>query len=314
MAQARTRRGGVERCGVFTAESAGIEPVVEYGDSVLGRWTNARWEPSPESPLWRIVQRVWYFDGTLAFARERVFPDGNAEIVVQLDEPHRDGGLSLPQPFPAICVNGLRTAANVVVAPARRCRVAGIRLRAAHLAYVLRMPAGELVDVTVDLQNVVGSAAVDLAQRCFDAAETAHASSGCRATAVVRAAVRWTTARAAGIEDGSLVARVANVILRTRGDVRIDALRADTGLTRPELARRFRRELGITPKRFARVIRFHHALRALGANVAPGAAAIDLGYFDQAHLHRDFEEFAGMTPGAFVAATRYAGSASIAEG
>lgn len=290
-----------------------IFPDVTAGDSVLGCWTTARWSPPPASALWGVVERVWYFDGTLALARERVFPDGTAEIVVQLDEPHRDGDLSLPVHFPAVCVNGLRTAPSVVVAPARACRVAGIRLRAPAASRALGIPVAELLDITADLHAITGRAARELGERCFDAAETPQYSAGQRAAAVVRAAAHWTIARLDGPRGDELVARVASAVMRERGDVRIESLRAESGLSRPELARRFRRELGVAPKRFARIVRFHHALQTLAQTRMPSAAAADLGYFDQAHLYRDFDEFAGMTPGAFLAATHYGGSVSIVE-
>ncbi len=290
-----------------------INPDVETGDSALGRWIGANWSPPPASPLLGVVERIWYFDGTLALARERVFPDGTAEIVVQLDEPHRDGDLALPLHFAAICVNGLRTAPSVVVAPAGGCRVAGIRLCAPAASRVLGVPVAELLDITADLNHVAGRAARELGQRCFDAAETAHYSAARRAAAVVRAAANWTIGRLGNAGSDELVARYASVVMRERGAVRIETLRAESGLSRPDLARRFRRELGIAPKRFARIVRFHHALRALAQRGTSSAVAADLGYFDQAHLYRDFEEFAGMTPGAFLAATRYAGSVSIAE-
>ena len=63
----------------------------------------------------------------------------------------------------------------------------------------------------------------------------------------------------------------------------------------------FRREVGLPPKTLARILRFH---RARGLIVAPGGAdfaeVADLcGYYDQAHLIRDFREFAGCTPAEF---------------
>jgi AraC-like DNA-binding protein len=291
----------------------GVIPRVERGDSALGRWTAGHWQPPPASRLSAAVERVWYFDGTLALARERVFPDGTVEIVVQIDEPHRDGDLASPAPFPAVCVNGVRTGPNVVVAPARRCRVVGIRLHAAWARAVLGIPARDLGGHTFDLHDIAGSAARELGERCFAAAET-RAGAFHKATAVVRSACEWLIRRmSAATSQTPSIAFVAGVIVRNRGAVRIETIRAQTGLTRPDLARRFRFEVGITPKRFARIVRFHNALRALNDGATPSATAFDLAYFDQAHLHRDFQEFARMTPGEFLATTRYPGSPSLAE-
>jgi AraC-like DNA-binding protein len=289
-----------------------VVPKVEHGDSTLGQWTVAHWQPVPSQPLWSIVERVWYFDGTLNVARERIFPDGAIEIVVQLDEPHRDGDLIVPRPFPTVCINGLRTASGIVVAPSGRCRVVGIRIRAAYARYVLGVPAAELGNGTLDLEDVLGKVACDLGGRCYDAVEAGTNASG-RAHEVVRASARWVAARVVPATERSVATFVADAILRERGAVSIESLRAETGLSRPRLAQQFRRELGVTPKRFARIVRFHQALRSLRDNGTPTATAFDLGYFDQAHLYRDFEDFAGMTPGQFLAATHYEGSVSVAE-
>jgi AraC-like DNA-binding protein len=62
---------------------------------------------------------------------------------------------------------------------------------------------------------------------------------------------------------------------------------------------------GVSPKHLARILRFRKAAEALGqgrVNWADHAAAH--GYFDQAHMIRDFHEFAGCTPGRFLQSLR----------
>ena len=61
------------------------------------------------------------------------------------------------------------------------------------------------------------------------------------------------------------------------------------------LGRLFRRWVGLSPKRFARIVRCQVALRDLGAGNGAALAA-QLGYFDQAHLIREFKELFGGTP------------------
>jgi AraC-like DNA-binding protein len=88
----------------------------------------------------------------------------------------------------------------------------------------------------------------------------------------------------------------------TRGQIRIEALAAELGCSRKHLATRFREHVGLPPKLFARVLRFSHAVEVLtsspDATVADVAAAC--GYYDQAHMDRDFREFAGTTPTAYA--------------
>jgi transcriptional regulator GlxA family with amidase domain len=64
---------------------------------------------------------------------------------------------------------------------------------------------------------------------------------------------------------------------------------------------RFREQLGPPPKTVARLVRFQRAVGSLartrGYRLAEIAQAC--GYYDQAHLSRDFRELAGVSPSAF---------------
>jgi transcriptional regulator GlxA family with amidase domain len=88
---------------------------------------------------------------------------------------------------------------------------------------------------------------------------------------------------------------------RTGGRASIGALAAELGWSHRRLIVRFREQIGLAPKTVARVLRFDRAVAALGSSGSRGFAeiALDCGYFDQAHLNRDFRELAGTTPTAF---------------
>ena len=88
----------------------------------------------------------------------------------------------------------------------------------------------------------------------------------------------------------------------TRGRVRVDGLADEVGWSRKRLWARFRSQLGITPKRAARLVRFDHAVHLLAAGRAPAGVAASSGYVDQSHLHREVKEFAGLTPPAVAVA------------
>ena len=63
----------------------------------------------------------------------------------------------------------------------------------------------------------------------------------------------------------------------------------------------FTERVGTTPKRYSRVRRFQRALGLVNGHGAPAWAqvALDCGYFDQAHLCRDWAEFTGLSPAEF---------------
>jgi AraC-like DNA-binding protein len=74
------------------------------------------------------------------------------------------------------------------------------------------------------------------------------------------------------------------------------------GWSRRHLATVTNRELGLAPKALARVLRFGraYAMRDRAATQGWAAVAAECGYYDQAHLIRDFHAFAGTTPSASV--------------
>jgi transcriptional regulator GlxA family with amidase domain len=95
------------------------------------------------------------------------------------------------------------------------------------------------------------------------------------------------------------VDRALQRIESSRGQVRIDALAAEIGVSRRQLTRHFERAVGLSPKEFGRVSRFLHALQLVtaGRHEALTDVALDCGYFDQAHFNHDFRELSGMSPG-----------------
>ena len=99
-------------------------------------------------------------------------------------------------------------------------------------------------------------------------------------------------------------------LLRAGGTLRVSELAAGTGWSGRHLTSRFRAEIGLTPKAAARVIRFDRARQLLVRNLTGATAdggvlladlAADCGYFDQAHLAREFRALAGCPPSQWLA-------------
>jgi AraC-like DNA-binding protein len=104
----------------------------------------------------------------------------------------------------------------------------------------------------------------------------------------------------AGPEPSGEVAQVWRRLHAAGGNVPIAALAAEVGWSRRHLVNRFRTQVGLAPKTVARILRFERLLRLLpGTDLAEAAAVC--GYYDQAHMNRDFREFAGTTPSAWLA-------------
>lgn len=87
-----------------------------------------------------------------------------------------------------------------------------------------------------------------------------------------------------------------------RGQVRVEDLADEVGWGRKRLWSRYRAQFGITPKRAARLVRFDHAAHLLAAGRPVADVAVESGYVDQSHLHREVKAITGATPADVAAA------------
>lgn len=270
-------------------------------DSELGRWTQCLWSP-PELAPW--VEQLWYSEGLLTNLRERVLPSGTLEMVVNLGDTIRLVEGKGVEILAGGCVSGVLTTPAVIEQP-RHHRAVGVRLRPAGAHAILARPTSEVSDLFVSLDDLIGPAARELAERCHGARTPADC---------LRAAALWVAERARGSPGlDPAIAFVAREIERTAGEVSIAALRDRTGMTKTRLAERFREQMGLTPKRYARVVRFRRAVSLIDAgarSLADVAAAA--GYYDQPHMNADFRALSGMSPRDLIA-SRYPGGVTAVD-
>ena len=88
-------------------------------------------------------------------------------------------------------------------------------------------------------------------------------------------------------------------LVASRGRSSIASIVQEVGWSQRHFIAQFKHEIGVSPKVFARMLRFGSVVRTIraGQTVDLAALAVASGYYDQSHLHRDVREFAGTTPG-----------------
>ena len=159
---------------------------------------------------------------------------------------------------------------------------------------VLGVPLSELTNRVVALEDVLGGRTQELLQRLYEQSSwderfdlVEHELAG-RLAEATHPPVPVTTAWRRLCETG--------------GNVEVAELARELGYSRRRLSGRFTDELGLSPKAFARVLRFERATDRLSRDDGTRFAEIaqDCGYYDQAHMNRDFREFAGISPGSYV--------------
>ena len=153
---------------------------------------------------------------------------------------------------------------------------------------LLRMPMGELTRRVVELEDLIGAGAHELAERL------AAASDWSSRFALLERAIATRTLEAPPVAPA--LEWAWRRLHETDGAVPIGVLAGELGWSRRHLTATFRRELGMAPKPLARLLRFERAVARLRAGAGLVDAALDSGYYDQAHFNRDFKQFAGRTP------------------
>lgn len=227
---------------------------------------------------------VGFVDGSVGQHSWVEYPSGMVTIILNMGDAF--GG------HPSAFVAGLTETRDVI----RRdgpIECLDVKLTPPGARRLLGMPLEELTGAVVAIGDVLGPSADDLGSR-------------------IAAQRTWTT-RARTL-DAALLRRGDELpgvdrrtewawrcIVTRHGLVSVRQLANEVGWSQRHFIQTFRRQLGLTPHKLARVTRFNTVLPAL----RDGSDAADLaarhGYADQSHLIREVREFTGATPTSLAA-------------
>ncbi|WP_149194525.1 helix-turn-helix domain-containing protein [Luteimonas suaedae] len=180
-------------------------------------------------------------------------------------------------------------------------RIVFARLHLSTYEAVLGVPASDIAGRIVALEDLWGDAATQrLRRRLADARDTAVAAS------ILEHAI---AERIAMADAPGAHARLAFTAAERLASASVRAVAGGLGVSERHLRRVFREAVGVSPKAFAKLTRFHRALAAAREDGATSWATIAAaaGYYDQAHLIAEFHAIAGTTPRALLAELQAAG-------
>jgi AraC-like DNA-binding protein len=251
-------------------------------DSPLGRWEMTARDALPAHGP-HVLRYVGYRESSPGPFRRVEVPTGDVHVIISF-------GPEIRTPAPS---------RSFVAAPHDEHAVTehdgeqhGLELQLTPLGtrMLLGVPMHELAGLVVPLEDLLGREADELAERLVEAP-------GWEARFALLDDVIARRLDAAAPLDGAVEHAWRRLVV-SHGDVPVAALARDVGFSRRHLLHRFRDHVGLGPKVFARILRFRRATRLLLRPGGPSLSEVALGcgYFDQAHLNRDFRAFAGCTP------------------
>lgn len=245
-------------------------------------------EIKPRYPLSRFVECFWTLESEApSFAAERILPDGCVELILNFGAEFSQHCEGRQQLQPRNFIVGQMTG-PILISPTGAVQLIGIRFHPGGTLPFLRLPLHEITDQVVEL----GSLSSQLECNLLHAA-----SASCSLMDKVTAVQKFLTGELLNCKHDSRLMMLAARIVGSGGLVSVDQLANDAGISSRQLERRFLREVGLGPKLLGRIIRFQQVFRAVEqCDAAWATVAIECGYYDQAHLIRDFHQFAEQTP------------------
>jgi AraC-like DNA-binding protein len=231
-------------------------------------------EHSPSAALRPWVECIWTRSDSVSSAEHRILPDGCADLVFDLTDGDSAVVGTMTRPL--------------ILPPSGPSAMIGVRFNPGRAAAFLRIPLAEITDARIPLGAIWKGWSDSVIERPDFIAILE--------TELLR--------RLDPDRDRRVDAAIARIV-RDNGNVRIDPLAREIGISRQHLARQFLHHVGVSPKTFARVVRFRKLTESLYSRTEGWAdVALEHGFYDQSHLIADFRELAGTTPDAFQFSNR----------
>ena len=224
-----------------------------------------------------------------------ILPDGAVELIINLGDPQTLSALddsNRRTVFRHSWISGERTE-PIVIDEAGVVHLAGIRLRAGGAWPFLGLPLSEFSGQVIELENVLGAEIRELRERLGEAP-----------TDDARFDLMEDWLRLRRRTPPTRAVRYAlNLIQCGETPVQIGRMADQIGISHKHLLREFDRCVGLTPKTYARVCAFQRVIQSVGhqPQVEWADTAAKCGYYDQAHLIREFRAFSGFTPMSYLA-------------
>jgi AraC-like DNA-binding protein len=244
---------------------------------------------APCPVLASFVERVGYYSGHSLDRLEPVMPTGTMHVLVNLaaDEIRWFDGVRVTAHTRRPAVVSAPSAEPFSLSLTEWRAVVFVCFRPGGAYPFVGPPASTIDEPLVELETFWGRDGALLRERILEA-PTAEGALTLMEEALLAHAVR-------PLEPDPVVAWTVMALDR---DMPVAEAVEHLGLSHSTLLRRFTAQVGLTPKRFARVRRLQRLLASVpaGPSAEWAAAAAECGYSDQAHLIKDFRALAGMTP------------------
>lgn len=252
---------------------------------------------NPAFPLNEFIEAFIYFErAEHAHAVDRFLPNGDTEILIDFrDTPqyvYDNNTLKGIQACNHVWASGLRTK-PITIPSGNGSSMMVISFKKGRSASFFPFPMEEIRDSVVDADLIWGSDFGDIRERLLETKDIEQRFSMVENFLLIHFRSKLNLNPCVAFALGEMIERP--------DQTSIARMNAKIGYSQKHFGEMFRKQIGVTPKSFLKIMRFQKAVRTMDAATEIDWATIahDCGFYDQAHFINDFRHFSGFTPGQY---------------
>lgn len=241
----------------------------------------------PDEALRSIVDCYWFVDDDDPTPRrQKIVPDGFPEIILHLGDPYRIR-LSGRWETQAMSLIAGQILNHFYLQNTGVSRMVGLKLRPTAPSRLFRLDMSRFTDSVVDLDQVRPCPNLrGAALRATSQEETVRILNRILLEALEHA-----------VPANDHVETAVGMIFASWGTARVAELAEATVVSERHMERLFKKHVGISPKRLARIVRLGRIFDLVRqGNHTWSQLAFETGHYDQAHFIRNFQSFTGEDP------------------
>jgi AraC-like DNA-binding protein len=243
----------------------------------------------PSSGLKRYIEYFWIVESEDSFpVVQKIIPDGFTEVIFHYGDPYEINIRKAWEVQPKSVVAG-QIKKFFFLKNTGRSKVVGIKFKPAALAQIFGLDMGLITDNVIALQECQNDnlTALGLKVRGLSNYDSA-----------IQVISNYLDELIPEHKVGELaIERAVGMIFQTKGIISVNELCKKLFLTERQLERTFKFYIGLSPKFYSRVIRFHQIFKLMKEQDKSWISlALEAGYYDQSHFIRNFKSFTGDDP------------------
>jgi AraC-like DNA-binding protein len=245
-------------------------------------------EFKPTTSLQSIVECYWIVEGHAE--TQKIVPDGFTEIVFDFGDLYQFTSSAGATKLQSRAIVAGQLTKPIQLTPMGISGVLGVKFKPTGMWKLFGWNMAALTDEAIDLKEIPG---VDLQQ--FITSLILIKSRADKIQAVETILLQRLSEKRNTVAD-SLVSEIDAL----QGNISMSDLQKKYKVSLRKIERMFLEQIGLSAKRYARLVRFRNVFQLLQKSEWTKTEATYLaGYFDQAHFNKEFKEFSGEDPGTY---------------